>query len=187
MQVGNGSVDALIASSSVLSSVTIIDLTAFVVPITVAVFNLAIPKLVQLTSAHLEQWDSAGTALKMDLWRMYLCKVINSAIAIFGKMLLADPYFMLTSFMEYELMHSFIATFRAAVASAMTFKDSLTMKADQTTVTLVDTASQSLYSSCSVDSSCGQCCQFQIRDPFDIFLVFPWLTYQYLWLCCLFC
>lgn len=171
-QVGNGSVDAIVENSflSSLSSINV-QLSAFVVPVTVSVFNAAIPKLVQITSSNLEQWDDPGMALRMDLWRMYvlapprrhsthngavshrrvphqpfcarlarcslppvrrrllflfcryLCKVLNSSVAILGKLLLADPYYLLTFFLDYPVFHEFVGIMRTAIASVMNFEE----------------------------------------------------------------
>ena len=161
-QVGNGAVDAIVENSflSSLSSINV-QLSAFVVPITVSVFNAAIPKLVQITSTTLEQWDDPGMALRMDLWRMYvfvpsstwdclasweriivrcgccsakmslnlvllfryLCKVLNSSVAILGKLLLADPYYLLTFFLDYPVFHEFVGIMRNAIASVMSFEE----------------------------------------------------------------
>lgn len=46
MQVGNGAVDALVESSLLLRDVSsFVTLSSFVVPVTVSVFNMAIPKV----------------------------------------------------------------------------------------------------------------------------------------------
>ena len=62
-----------------------------VVPLTVTLLNVIMPKLI-VVLLKLEKYDDQGTVIKQTVFRTFLAKTFNILIQVMSYMLLADPF-----------------------------------------------------------------------------------------------
>mmetsp|Transcript_40755 Transcript_40755/g.66087 ORF Transcript_40755/g.66087 Transcript_40755/m.66087 type:complete len:768 (+) Transcript_40755:174-2477(+) len=55
----------------------------FIVPASMACINSLLPIIVSQTT-ELEKWDRPATALKVHMWRLYMCKILNVLVLMYS-------------------------------------------------------------------------------------------------------